>query len=168
MTVNVELAIQDPSWTVLGDLQSLAERAVAAAIAEAGVVPDAGSELSCLFCDDATIRALNAQWRGQDKATNVLSFPAAGAGAEAMLGDIAMAFETVMREAGAEAKPPQDHAAHLLIHGTLHLVGHDHEVDSDAAAMEAIEVRAMARLGLPDPYGGSLGDAETPARSDAP
>ena len=156
MSLTVDLAVEDPSWTAIPDLQSLVERAVAAALAEAGVAPDDDSELSCLFRDDDAIRALNAQWRGMDKPTNVLSFPTEGPGAEVMLGDIALAWGTVAREAEAEHRRIEDHVAHLVIHGTLHLLGEDHEVDAEADAMEALETRAMARLGLSDPYAGSV------------
>ena len=156
MNVSVDLAVEDPSWTALGDLQSLAEGAVAAALAEAGAAPAEGTELSCLFCDDAAIRALNKRWRGMDKPTNVLSFPATGPGSGLMLGDIALSYGTAMREAEAEGKRPRDHVAHLIIHGTLHLLGEDHGDEAEADAMEAREVRAMARLGLPDPYAGSV------------
>jgi probable rRNA maturation factor len=152
MSLTVDLAVEDPSWAAILDLQTLVERAVAAALAEAGVAPDEDSELSCLFCDDDAIRALNAQWRGMDKPTNVLSFPTEGPGAEVMLGDIALAWGTVVREAEAEGRRVEDHVAHLVIHGTLHLLGEDHEDEDEAEAMEALERRAMARLGLPDPY----------------
>ncbi len=156
MSATVELTIEDPSWTALGDLQCLVERAVAAALAEAGVTPEEGTELSCLLCGDPGMRALNLQWRGTDRSTNVLSFPAAGPGAERMLGDIVLAYGTVSGEALAESKAMRDHFAHLVVHGTLHLVGLDHATDADAEIMEALESRAMARLGLADPYAGSL------------
>ncbi len=152
MNVTVDLAIENPSWTALGDLQSLAERAAEAALREAGFVAEEASELSCLFSDDAAMRKLNAEWRGLDKPTNVLSFPATGPGAELLLGDIVLAFETVAREAAAENKAIRDHVTHLIIHGVLHLVGHDHEVDDEADAMEALEIRALHRLGLANPY----------------
>ena len=168
MSLTVDLAVEDPSWTAIPDLQSLVERAVAAALAEAGVKPDEDSELSCLFCDDDTIRALNAQWRGMDKPTNVLSFPTEGPGADVMLGDIALAWGTVAREAEAEGRRIEDHVAHLVIHGTLHLLGEDHEIDVEADAMEALETRAMARLGLPDPYAGSVPAGQPLVAEDAP
>lgn len=162
MSLTVDIAVEDPSWAAIPDLQALVERAAAAALAEAGVDPGEPLELSCLFCDDDAIRALNAQWRGKDKPTNVLSFPtpeeAMGAdvpGAEALLGDIAVAWGTVLREAEAEGRPVADHVAHLVVHGTLHLLGEDHEEDAEAESMEALETRAMARLGLPDPYAGT-------------
>ncbi len=156
MSVTVELTIEDPSWTALGDLQCLVERAVAAALAEAGVASRGGTELSCLLCDDAAIQALNLLWRGIDRPTNVLSFPATGPGAERMLGDIVVAYGTVSREALAESKAMRDHFAHLVVHGTLHLVGQDHEAEAEAEVMEALETRAMARLGMADPYAGSV------------
>ena len=113
--------------------------------------------MSCLFCDDSAIRGLNAQWRGIDKPTNVLSFPGGGPeapGAAALLGDIVLAYETVAREAAAEDKPIGAHVTHLVIHGFLHLVGFDHETSLEAEAMEALESRTMIRLGCPDPYAG--------------
>ena len=152
MNVTVDLAIENPSWTALDDLQALAERAAEAALREAGFDPEEDVELSCLFSDDASVRKLNAQWRGMDKPTNVLSFPATGPGAELLLGDVVLAFETVAREAAAEDKPIRDHVSHLIVHGVLHLVGHDHEVDEEADTMEALEIRALDRLGLANPY----------------
>ena len=109
-------------------------------------------ELSCLLSDDASIRELNARWRGMDKPTNVLSFPATGPGAELLLGDVVLAFETVSREAAAENKPIRDHVVHLIVHGVLHLLGHDHEDDAEADTMEALEIRALHRLGFANPY----------------
>lgn len=161
MSLTVDLAVEDPSWAAIPDLQALVERAAGAALAEAGAEPGEELELSCLFCDDDAIRALNAQWRGKDKPTNVLSFPTEGPGAEAMLGDIALAWGTVKREAEAEGRPVEHHVAHLVVHGTLHLLGEDHEDEAEADSMEAMETRAMARLGLPDPYAGSVPERGT-------
>ncbi|WP_292542063.1 rRNA maturation RNase YbeY, partial [Mesorhizobium sp.] len=111
---------------------------------------------SIVFSDDAHIRTLNAGWRGKDKPTNVLSFPAfpfpKGAPLPPMLGDIVLAAETVAREAALEDKPLANHITHLVIHGLLHLLGHDHETDAEAEEMEAIERAALARLAIPDPY----------------
>lgn len=113
-------------------------------------------ELSLVFTDDAEIKLLNAGWRGKDKPTNVLSFPAfpttIGDRLPPMLGDIILAFGTVRREAELEAKSFDDHVRHLIVHGVLHLLGYDHETDVDAEAMEAIERRALARLAIADPY----------------
>ncbi len=112
-----------------------------------------GAELSILLCDDAAISALNFRWRGQDRATNVLSFPAPPrTGQPAPLGDIAIAYETVVREAAEQDKPIADHLAHLTVHGFLHLLGYDHENDGEADRMERLEREILARIGIPDPY----------------
>ena len=112
-----------------------------------------------MLTDDAGIRTLNRNWRGIDKPTNVLSFPAlqpTGAGgpddAPRMLGDIAIAYETTRQEADDEQKPFDHHLSHLAIHGFLHLIGYDHENDDDAEAMESLEQEILAQLGIPDPY----------------
>ncbi|RUU95673.1 rRNA maturation RNase YbeY, partial [Mesorhizobium sp. M7A.T.Ca.TU.009.01.3.1] len=132
----------------------LVDRAVKAAFAETGVA--GRSELSLVFTDDAHVRVLNAGWRGKDKPTNVLSFPAfpfvQGGPLPPMLGDIVLAAETVAREAALEDKPVENHITHLVIHGLLHLLGYDHETDTEAEAMEAVERAALARLAIPDPY----------------
>ena len=119
-------------------------------------------EISVRLTGDDEVRALNAQWRGKDKPTNVLSFPLAEAGEieatsvepELMLGDIVLAHGVCATEADEKTVPIADHAAHLLVHGTLHLLGYDHHDDASAADMEGREVRALARLGLGDPYEG--------------
>lgn len=111
--------------------------------------PRAG-ELSVVLTDDAHIRALNHDYRGKDKATNVLSFPITPPAP--LLGDIVFAQETLAREALEGDKAFTDHFAHLLIHGFLHLQGYDHESDADAAIMEALEIAALARLGIDNPY----------------
>ena len=153
MSVAVDVSIESPLWDAVADLEGLAQTAVASALGECRARVPAEAEVSCLFCDDRTIRSLNARWRGQDKATNVLSFPSPQApGAPALLGDIVLAFETVEREAAADRKPIADHVLHLLVHGTLHLVGHDHEEPEEAEAMEALETRIMVALGRSDPY----------------
>lgn len=157
MSLVVELSVEHPAWTeAIADLQAFAERALGAAVAVACVDVAADGEVSCLLCDDEAIRRLNADWRGKDAPTNVLSFPAAPAprphGRPRPLGDIALAFETVAREARRDGMPFAAHAEHLLVHGFLHLIGHDHETDAEAERMEALETRAMQRLGRPDPY----------------
>ena len=122
-------------------------------VAESGVPLAQDCEVSVTLCDDAAIRALNAQWRGQDKATNVLSFPTPGdLAAKPLLGDIIVAYETVMREAQEMAKPVRDHVAHMLAHGFLHLIGYDHETAAEAERMEALERKIATALGFPDPY----------------
>ena len=139
-----------------------AEEAIHRAIATAAEIADADigeAELAVMLTDDAGIRTLNSNWRGIDKPTNVLSFPAlppTGAGgpddAPRMLGDIAIAYETTRKEADDEQKPFDHHLSHLAVHGFLHLIGYDHEKDDDAEAMESLEAEVLAQLGIPDPY----------------
>jgi len=146
------------------DWHSLAERAYAAA---AQVAPELDCPRLCasvLFTLDAAVRDLNRQWRGKDKPTNVLSFPMlertqlidiAGEGPPEMLGDIALALETCRREAEDRGIALHHHAAHLVVHGLLHLAGHDHENSAaEADAMEALETKALALMGIDNPYGG--------------
>ena len=131
----------------------IARETIAAAAESAG--PSEGGDLSLCLADDAALRALNLRWRGLDKPTNVLSFPAAplGHGGDATtLGDIALAYETIAREAEDLGVPLADHYRHLLAHGFLHLIGYDHETDAEADRMEALETRILTRLGVGDPY----------------
>lgn len=142
-------------WAGEDELAALSRRAVDAAVARLGL-GDAGSELSIVFTDNEAMRALNAQWRGKDKPTNVLSFPAfplsPGDPPGPMLGDIVIAFETVKSEAELEGKPFDDHLRHLVVHGFLHVLGYDHENDTDAEEMEAAERAILADMGIADPY----------------
>ncbi len=152
--VDIDLTVEAGTWPDESRLSLLVDRAVSAAFAETGMAGH--SELSIVFSDDAHISALNATWRGKDKPTNVLSFPAFALARNGplppMLGDIVLAAETVAREAALEDKPVENHITHLVIHGLLHLLGHDHETDAEADEMEAIERAALARLAIPDPY----------------
>ena len=154
MPVDIDISVEAGDWPDEASLTRLVDRAVDAAFAETAVA--GRSELSVVFSDDAHIRTLNAGWRGKDKPTNVLSFPAfppaPGGPLPPMLGDIVLAAETVAREAALEDKPLENHITHLVIHGLLHLLGHDHETDAEAEEMEAIERAALARLAIPDPY----------------
>lgn len=154
--LDIDLMVEAGAWPDERALRALVERAVPAALAEAEVEGGDGAELSLVFTDDAAIRRLNAEWRGKDKPTNVLSFPAfpvaPGDPLPPMLGDIVLASETVAREAAEEDKPLENHITHLIIHGLLHLLGYDHETDEEAEEMEALERRALARLAIPDPY----------------
>jgi probable rRNA maturation factor len=143
----VELQVNAPAW----DAEPAAEQTVRDAIAAAAQAVPATGEVSVLLTDDAEIQELNRTWRGIDKPTNVLSFPA-GSAAAALLGDIVIAYETLARESAAEGKPFLHHLAHLAVHGFLHLLGYDHADDSEAAAMEALERDVLARLAIPDPY----------------
>jgi probable rRNA maturation factor len=154
LPLEIDLTVEAGAWPDEAELYQVVERAVAATFAETGT--KGSSELSIVFSDDAHIRALNAGWRGKDKPTNVLSFPAfphsGGGPMPPMLGDIVLAAETVARESALENKPLQHHITHLVIHGLLHLLGHDHETDAEADEMEGLERAALARLAIPDPY----------------
>ena len=147
--ISVDVQVESPLWDG-ADIRDVAERAARAALA--AVRPDTrDAEISLVLADDAFQRRLNREWRGRDAPTNVLSFPAASS-AHGHLGDVVLAYETVAREAEAEGKPLRHHVAHLVVHGVLHLVGHDHETDRQADAMEALETEILARLGVPNPY----------------
>ena len=164
MTLDIILDA-DPEWDSNTRWDELAHSAVTAAIAESAfpqlVEGSRAVEISLRLAGDDEVRLLNAQWRGKDKATNVLSFPmaegaelagATGDGPELMLGDIILAHGVCEAEAEAKSVPIERHAAHLMVHGTLHLLGYDHEDEAQAADMEAREVRALARIGIADPY----------------
>jgi probable rRNA maturation factor len=153
-----EVLVVADCWQAEADAETVIQRAVALAAEIAGA--DVGeAELAVMLTDDAGIRTLNLNWRGIDKPTNVLSFPAlppTGAvgpdDAPRMLGDIAIAYETTRKEADDEQKPFDHHLSHLAVHGFLHLIGYDHEKDADAEAMESLETEILAQLGIPDPY----------------
>jgi probable rRNA maturation factor len=158
----MQLDIDIEGWPA-GDWDALAERAARAAGAGEPLLANPRLIASLLFTSDAEVHTLNREWRQRDKPTNVLSFPmlergeleALGAeGPPAMLGDIALAYETCAREAAEKGITLDHHATHLIVHGLLHLAGHDH-VDSDAQAeqMEALETAILAKLGIADPYG---------------
>ena len=154
-------------WDSSTDWAQLADSAVRAAVAESGspglLASGPAVEVSVKFTSDEEVKSLNAAWRGKDKATNVLSFPmvepeqlsvlARTEGGEALLGDIVLAHGICSAEAAEKGVRVCGHAAHLVVHGMLHLLGHDHERgDEDAEAMEEAERRALARLGVADPY----------------
>lgn len=159
----MQLEIDTESPWPEGGWAALAERAAEAIIAVEPALASERLEASLLFTSDAEIHQLNRQWRQRDRPTNVLSFPMLERedllsldpdGPPEMLGDIALAYETCAREAEAKGIPLEHHATHLIVHGLLHLAGHDHEIsDEDAEAMEALETKALARLGIADPYG---------------
>ena len=154
MTIEIDIAIESTHWDSMA-LDATVASAVEAARAESLVALAPVAEISLLFCDDARIQELNREWRRIDKPTNVLSFPAAepsGLAQAPLLGDIAIAFETVDRERIEEGKSFSDHLNHMIVHGFLHLVGFDHENEAEAELMEAVERRALARLGISDPY----------------
>ena len=153
MTILVEADVSE-DWDSRTDWSVLAERAVRAAAAHSDYPDLADTEVSVKFTSDEEVRALNAAWRGKDKATNVLSFPMADDPLNTpMLGDIVMAEGVCAREAAEKNVPVETHATHLVVHGMLHLLGYDHETsDADAEEMEEIERRALASLGIDDPY----------------
>ena len=155
-----EVLVTADCWQAEAGAEAVIQRAIAAAaeIADADV---GEAELAVMLTDDSGIRTLNGNWRGIDKPTNVLSFPAlqpTGArkpgDAPRMLGDIAIAYQTLRREADEEQKPFNHHLSHLAVHGFLHLIGYDHDNDADAEAMESLEIEILAQLGIPDPYAG--------------
>ncbi len=158
----MQLDIDIEGWPA-GEWEALAERAAQAAGVGEPLLANPRLMASLLFTSDAEVHALNREWRQRDKPTNVLSFPMlerdelsqlAPDGPPVMLGDIALAYETCAREAADKGVSLEAHAAHLIVHGLLHLAGHDH-VDSDAQAeqMEALETAILAKLGIADPYG---------------
>lgn len=174
----VDVVIEDPRWQE-AVLSPLAERACSAALGHLGHDP-ALFEISLLACDDDRIRALNRDHRGKDAPTNVLSWPAWDLSSETPgalpdapepgtvddpegLGDIALAYDTCLREAIEQGKWLDDHVGHLIVHSLLHLLGYDHETDPDAATMEETEVAILAKLGIADPY--AADDPDAPDRA---
>ncbi len=160
----ISIALDNRGWPETVDWDALAKRAALAALSQTPHASLAGSkreiEISITLADDDAVQALNCEWREKDKPTNVLSFPMIGAdeitslpsGMEAMLGDIVLASGVCAREAAEKDIALSDHATHLVVHGMLHLLGYDHMEDGEADEMEAMERRALAALGLPDPY----------------
>ena len=152
MTISIE--VEHEAWLALAGLDALARRAVAAALAGAGA--KTGGEVALLFTDDAAIADINLEWRGKNKPTNVLSFPAPDMpvpdGEFRPLGDIVLAHGVITREAAEQGKTLHDHTAHLIVHGVLHLLGFDHENGEEAEAMERLEADILKCLGISDPY----------------
>lgn len=149
--LSIDLRIADPRWEVLGDVEALAAHVLGLASARM----KASGEMAVLLTDDAEMRALNQQWRGIDKPTDVLSFPSESPeipGQPQYLGDVAVGYETALRDAEAMQRPFEGHISHLLVHGFLHLLGYDHIEAADATIMEPLEAEILAGLGWPDPY----------------
>lgn len=154
MTISVE--VEDEAWAILPGLEALAESAVKAALAACRVT-EAGIDVFVLFTDDTAIAAMNAEWRGMAKSTNVLSFPAPDDmplpdGEPKLLGDIVLASGVIAAEAHDQGKTLHDHCAHLIVHGCLHLLDHDHEDEAEAAVMEQLEIEILKGLGISNPY----------------
>ncbi len=187
--IAIDAVIEAGDWSALlggisdEQIDGLADKTVRHALATDAAfaaflgpaVPEGRLTLALLFTDNAAVRKLNRDWRDQDKPTNVLSFPgdwleleeediaALADGADvppAHIGDIALALETIRDEAAEQGKDPRAHLLHLILHGTLHLLGHDHESDAEAEAMEALETRLLADLGIADPYSHRLEESE--------
>lgn len=159
--MELEIDLEEP-WPQ-GRWHELAEHAAEAAASVAAELANPRLSASLLFTSDDEVHALNRQWRKRDKPTNVLSFPMlaraellalAPEGPPELLGDLVLAYETCAREADDKGVPLEHHAAHLIVHGLLHLAGYDHELgEAEAEAMEALEVKALALIGVADPYG---------------
>lgn len=160
--LTVAVSIEDPSWAKLAPavarvLRRAARDALAQARANGWKGSRIGHEISFALTDDKRMRALNRTYRGKDKPTNVLSFAALDGERPAprmpwLLGDVVLASGVVAREAKAQGKKLEHHLTHLAVHGVLHLLGYDHELDRDAEAMEALEIAALARMGIANPY----------------
>jgi metalloprotein, YbeY/UPF0054 family len=160
--VDLACSVEAEGWGSEDAVERLASRVLPVAAAwlaeeEGQPFPDGPAEVSLLFTDDAAMAEINGEWRGKPKPTNVLSFPAfpiaPGGMPGPMLGDIVLARETIEREAAELGKPVNEHVAHLLVHGFLHLFGYDHMETEEAEKMEGLETRILGRLGLSDPYG---------------
>ncbi len=155
--LEILVTLETADWPL--ELEPLVHRAARAALATRVLPAGLEGELGVTLSDDATVQALNRDHRNKDRPTNVLSFPLTdgtltpeAAGAPLLLGDVILAFETVAAEAAAQGKSLADHTAHLVVHGVLHLLGHDHEDDDQAVAMERLEVAVLAGLTIADPY----------------
>lgn len=162
--MSVDVVIEDARWSEV-NIEALAETATDAALDGLGLEPSV-FEVSLLACDDTRIAALNTDFRAKPQPTNVLSWPSDERGAmaegeapvapvlpqDAELGDIAISYDTCAAEADAAGKPFADHVTHLIVHGTLHLLGYDHIREGDAALMENLEVEILGNLGISDPY----------------
>mmetsp|Transcript_28374 Transcript_28374/g.52948 ORF Transcript_28374/g.52948 Transcript_28374/m.52948 type:complete len:171 (-) Transcript_28374:3716-4228(-) len=167
MQMLTDTIIDDDRWDAVA-FEELAETTAQAALSHLGLAPS-DFEIAVLACDDARIAVLNADFRDKDKATNVLSWPSEERGVDVdgdvpklpeqslpgmpeELGDIAISFDTCAREAAEAGKPMADHVTHLMVHGTLHLLGYDHIRDKDATLMEGLETTILGKMGLADPY----------------
>jgi probable rRNA maturation factor len=154
--MSVSIEVEDEAWRMLDGLEGRAQRVVAATLDGVGAAPGT-CEIALLFTGDDTIAALNAEWRGKQGPTNVLSFPAPSGmpvprGEPRPLGDVVLAHGVIAREAAQQGKSLHDHTAHLIVHGVLHLLGFDHETGADAEDMERLETSILKGLGVSDPY----------------
>lgn len=154
--LEVEIIVEDDAWPPRAELAATVGRALAALLPLTGMEERLdGATCTVLFTDDPGIQALNRRHRGRDRPTNVLSFPAparAFAGARAHIGDVVLAYGRVAEEATGSGTALADHVAHLVVHGVLHLLGHDHAEEEEAQAMERLEIEALAVIGIANPY----------------
>lgn len=173
--ISIAVTVLTPAWRdSLPEVEPLARRAARAALTavEAAAVSAREAEVSLVLADDATLGRLNRRYRGIEGPTNVLSFavsegapcessPSEGSASEGsapesngplLLGDVVLAYETIRREAAEQGKRFSDHLCHLVVHGVLHLLGHEHGSEAQATAMERLEIAALAGLGVSDPY----------------
>lgn len=154
MRLEPDILVEDSRWHEALDVERLVVRAIDAVIEATKEPLSPETEISFLFADDARLRELNGEWRHKDAPTNVLSFPAS---AEArrfapVLGDVALSFETIEREAQRDGTSFENHTLHMIVHGLLHLLRYDHEDEASAGKMEALESRVLVSLGAPDPW----------------
>lgn len=158
----IDILVEAGAWASRAKLKQLASGCIAAAVARVSPRFAPGSEMSIVFTDDAQVRVLNHQFRQMDKPTNVLSFPASTTPGifGPLVGDIIIAQETVAREAEEGGITFDDHLSHLIVHGFLHLLGHDHIEDDEAEVMESLETEILAGLGIADPYADLPAEAE--------
>lgn len=152
----IDIALENGDWPSEVALEGMVKSAVSAAAEAASLTWPSGAELSLLFTSDAKMAEINGQWRDKPVPTNVLSFPgsdvAVGQAAGRTIGDMVFAYETLQREAEQQGKTFEDHFRHLVIHGFLHLFGYDHMNENEAGEMEALEIKALASLGIDNPY----------------
>jgi probable rRNA maturation factor len=151
--MSIIVDIEDAGWNSLSDLEDRARAAISSVLP----LEKQGHGLVILFTSDAEIQTLNREWRGKDRPTNVLSFPApqdvlVPPDEETPLGDLALSYGIIVKEAKAQNKTVLNHTLHLIVHGTLHLLGYDHETEAEALTMEATEIAALAKLGIANPY----------------
>ncbi|WP_137042544.1 rRNA maturation RNase YbeY [Pseudolabrys sp. FHR47] len=156
--VTADIVVESDLWGAEPEAEATVATAISAAAEFLKSLPSTrGGEVSILLSDDSEVRDINRQFRGLDKPTNVLSFPAANTPAtQGHLGDIVIAYETLRRECEAEDRLFLHHLAHLTVHGFLHLIGYDHETDAQADEMEALESRIMISMDMPDPWRDAL------------
>jgi probable rRNA maturation factor len=155
MNLAVDVIIEDQRWAEVCDPDALAQTAVEAVLSSIETGWTGELEISFLFCDDAKIKGLNSTWNKKNSATNVLSFPASPNGKQCpviLLGDVVIAFDTISNEARSQSKAVSSHAAHMLVHGVLHLFGFDHLNDEDADEMETLETCILNAMGIDDPW----------------